>query len=107
MRFLLWDQPSWVKNHPNAYGHTTQGYAKRGERGFAKQQFFVECLNPVEELLWFGDLIKYQLLRFTPPKGITTEETQKRQQILSQLGTAGGLACSRDGILTPNSDFSQ
>ncbi len=105
LRFLLWDRQSWVKKHPKDYQRTTKSHAKFGQKSFAKQQFFVQCLNPAEELLWFGDLIKYRLLQEAIPRNITPKDAQKRQQILAQLGTTKGLSCTRDGVLTPERDF--
>ncbi|BCL83922.1 hypothetical protein ccbrp13_63870 [Ktedonobacteria bacterium brp13] len=105
LRFMLWDPQSWVKKHPEDYQRCTKGAAKYGQKRFSKQQFFVQCLNPAEELLWFGDLVKYRLFHAIQPLNITLEDAQQRQRILAQFGTVQGLACSRDGILTPGHDF--
>ncbi len=105
MRFKLWDRQSWVKKHPEDYQRSLKQYAKIGVEAFAQQQFFVECLNPAEDLLWFGDLIKYRLFRWNPPPNMTREDTHRRLLILRYLGTSHGLACSRDGVLTPSRDL--
>lgn len=105
LHFLLWDRQSWVKAHPMDYRSTTRRYADRGIEEFAHPQFFVQCLDSPKELLWFGDLIKYRLFQETPPRNMVPEDAQQRQQILSQMGTVSGLACSRDGVLTPGNDL--
>jgi hypothetical protein len=105
LRFLLWDRRTWVKKHPNDYGDTLKYYADRGIEEFAEPQFFVQCLNPASELLWFGDLIKYRLLQGEMPLNITPEDAQQRRQRLLLLGTVQGLTCKRIGILTPANDF--
>jgi hypothetical protein len=86
LRFLLWDRRSWVKHHPNDYLSDIKRHAARGMRGLGKPQYFVQCLNPADELLWFGDLIKYRLLQNDIPRNITPEDARQRQQILAQLG---------------------
>jgi hypothetical protein len=105
LRFLLWDQQSWVQAHPKDYQKTTRSDAKLGKRWFAKRHFFVQCLNPAEELLWFGNIIKYRLLQYQAPLNITSEDNQQRQQIIAQLGKTQGLSCSGNGMLTPGRDF--
>jgi hypothetical protein len=105
LRFLLWDRKTWVLKHPNDYKAATQRLAKRGIEEFAEPLFFVECLNPPEDLLWFGDLIKYRLLQKRIPAGMSPEYAQQRQQLLAQIGTVEGLYCTRNGILTPEHDF--
>jgi hypothetical protein len=106
LHFLLWDRRSWVKQHPSDYQSAAiKRKADRGIGEFAKPQFFVQCLNPADELLWFGDLIKYRLLQRDMPGNITPEDARQRQQILAQLGIVRGLSCTRDGILTPAQDL--
>lgn len=105
LRFLLWDRRTWVLKHPNDYGLSSKRRATRSIGEFAEQQFFVECLNPAEELLWFGDLIKHRLLQKKSPQNMAPEDAKLRQQILARLGAESGLSCSRDGILTPGNDL--
>ena len=106
LRFLLWDRRTWVKKHPNDYHSSSiKRRATRGIGEFTEPQFFIQCLNPADELLWFGDLIKYRLFQRKSPQNITPEDAQQRLQILAQLGTALGLSCTRAGILTPAHDF--
>ncbi len=104
LRFLLWNRQSWVLKHPKDYGDTVKRNAELGIEEFARAQFFVQCLNTAEELLWFGNLIKYRLLQREIPQNIAPEDTQQRQQFLVQLGIASGLQCRRAGILTPAQD---
>lgn len=106
LRFRLWDRQFWVQMHPEAYDRKTTRHANRGLKGFATRQFFVECLNPAEELLWFGDLIKYRLL-LSCPQNMTQLEAQHRQLLLDRLGTTVGLNSSRNGILTPSLDLTR
>ncbi len=105
LHFLLWDRRTWIKKHPDDYQYTTRHNADLGIEEFATPQFFVQCLNPAEELLWFGDLIKYRLLHKDMPLHITPEDAQQRQQLLSQLRTVNGLPCFLDGMLTPGHDL--
>lgn len=105
LRFLLWDRRSWVLKHPDDYEYSIKRNAERGIEEFAEPQFFVQCLNPAEELLWFGDLIKYRLLQKCVPLNITAEDAERRLQILLQFGTIHGLCCKRDGMLTPAQDL--
>lgn len=107
LRFRLWDLRSWVKEHSKSYSRATRGDAKNGKKGFAKQQFFIECLNPAEELLWFGDLIKYRIFHQQEPGSISPEDAQHRRQILAQIGTVLGLTCAHRGVLTPGPDLSK
>jgi hypothetical protein len=105
LRFLLWDRQSWVKKHPDDYQSTIKRKANLGIGEFTEPQFFVECLNPAEELLWFGDLIKYRLFQEGTPQNISREDAELRHLLLSQVGVVSGLSCFRDGILTPAQDF--
>lgn len=107
LHFLLWDRRSWVKHHPNEYQSAVRRNADRGVGELAKPQYFVECLNPAKELLWFGDLIKYRLLQRDRPENLPPEDARQRQQILAKLGIVRGLACTRNGILTPAQDLTQ
>ncbi len=102
LHFRLWNRRTWVLKHPNDYWYYATHRAElEAEEVSEEPQFFVECLNRPEELLWFGDLIKYRLLRQTMPYNITPEDAKMRQHILGQLGTTHGLFCKRDGLLTP------
>jgi len=105
LHFVLWDRQSWVKAHAKSYGVSLVRYAKQCRHEFATQQFFVECLNPAKELLWFGDLIKCRLFQINEPRRITPEDGQRRKEILGQFGTVLGLRSSRDGILAPAEDL--
>lgn len=93
LRFLLWDHASWVQAHPKNYHQSSRSNAKSGKERFAEQMFFVECLNPAEELLWFGDLIQYRLFQYEQPRNITPEDIQQRRRILAQFGVNYGLSC--------------
>jgi|SRR6266487_501546 len=107
LHFVLWDRRSWVKAHPKDYSSRTKRNAKQCRDEFATQQFFVQCLNPANELLWFGDLIKCRLFQINEPRRMTPEDAQHRKEILAQFGTILGLKSSRDGILAPAEDLSR
>jgi hypothetical protein len=105
LRFLLWNRKTWVLKHPDDYQYAIKHKAALGIAEFAQPQFFIQCLNPAEELLWFGDLIKYRLLQQKVPRNITPEDAERRRDLLSQVGMATGFSCSRDGLLTPAHDL--
>jgi hypothetical protein len=54
----------------------------------------------MEDLLWFGDLIKYRVLQ-KPPLNMSAEQRREREVHLSRLGLQDGLICCRPGLLTP------
>ncbi len=77
LHFLLWNRRTWVLKHPNDYWYYATHRAElEAEEVSEEPLFFVECLNPAEELLWFGDLVKYRLLRHTVPYNITPDVTE-------------------------------
>lgn len=89
--FIVWDRPRFVLAHEQSYGLR----ARRRAQKQAKEQvsepdsYFLEfvraeSLHPTEEQtssdgpLWFGDLLRYGLLRDNPFRG--KEEELKRQR---------------------------
>jgi hypothetical protein len=109
MKFLLWDRRSWVIKHRDDYDPTTRKDAEnqRAEFAPAVESFFVQFLGPVEDLLWFGDVIKYRLLQDNTPRRLSQEDVQHRKDLLGMLGVSTGLTISRGCLLTPGLDFSQ
>src|SRR5258708_5977826 len=109
MKFLLWDRRSWVIKHRDDYDPTTRYEAEnqRAEFAPAVESFFVQFLGPVEDLLWFGDIIKYRLLQDNAPRRLSQVDAQHRKDLLGMLGVSAGLTISRGCLLTPGLDFSQ
>jgi hypothetical protein len=98
LHFLLWDRPSFVLSHADQYSAGTVWEAQRRVRGFRPERnhFFLEFLgaemgtNSTEtrdphKLLWFGDLLRYDLLCMGPGAG-AQEETQRKQEYLHSWG---------------------
>jgi hypothetical protein len=108
MKFLLWNRRSWVMKHRDDYDRTTQQEAEKQCEEFAPavENFFVQFLGPVEDLLWFGDIIKYRLLQDDTPRRLSQEDMQRRKDLLGMLGVSTGLSISRDCLLTPRKDRS-
>ena len=109
MKFLLWDRRSWVINHNDDYDPTTRKEAKNQYAEFAPavESFFVQFLGPIQDFLWFGEVIKYRLLQERTPRGLSQEDVQHRKDLLGMLGVSNGLTITRDGFLTPGLDLSR
>ena len=98
LHFLLWDRYTFVQSHANQYCAGTQWEARRRVRGFRPERnhFFLEfvgtemgtntdgALDP-HKLLWFGDLLRYNLLCMGPSTG-EQEEMQQKQEYLHSWG---------------------
>ena len=104
MKFLLWDRRSWVLRHIDEYDTTTRHEARSQRNEFSPgvESFFVQFLGPAEDLLWFGDVIKYRLLHDETPRGLSQENLQRRKELLEILGVSTGLAVNRECILAPS-----
>lgn len=61
-------------------------------------------LLPAEDLLWFGELIRYRVLHVIPAQ-MSPEDEQQRMRILDSLCIphSSGLRCPHPDILTPDS----
>ncbi len=107
MQFCLWDFGQWVIGHADHYspGHVQCARLEREEFVPDKREFFVEFLGPEEDLLWIGEMIKYGLLQANTTLGMSSEDIQRRKDLLESLGKFTGLSCTRDGLLTPHSGF--
>ena len=96
--FIVWDRPRFVLANPQHYQARTIAKAKAA----AKQQFFepdayflefvrAEALQPMEKEvtsigpLWFGDLLRYGLLRDDPFRG-DQQEVERRRTYLESWG---------------------
>jgi len=105
LSFLLWDRRSWVLSHQNDYSSTTINEAKNRLKEFAKQQFFLQFLSPVDDLFWFGHLIKYRVHQMRATT-LNSDEEHRRNQLLQELGLTNGLECRRPGLLSPGQELS-
>lgn len=98
LHFLLWDRPTFVQSHADQYSSATVWEAQRRIRGYhpERNHFFLEfvgaqmgangdaVLDP-HKLLWFGDLLRYDLLCMGPSTG-APEEMQQKQEYLHSWG---------------------
>jgi hypothetical protein len=98
--FIVWDRPHFVLAHQEQYQHSAFFRAKRQIRQRDSKPFFyfLECVK-AEQLahpetpaacagdgpLWFGDLIRYGLLRDGPFRG-EPEELQRQRSYLESWG---------------------
>lgn len=105
LSFLLWDRRSWVLSHPNDYSFTTINEAKNRLKEFTKQQFFLQFLSPIEDLFWFGHLIKYRVHQMAATT-LNPDEARRRTQLLQEIGLKNGLECRRPGLLSPGQELS-
>lgn len=96
LHFCLWDRYSFLERHIDLYKDTAQKEYRRKVRGLApeKNHFFLEFLyaedlkdgtHDPNALLWFGDLLQYNLLG-TGPRWGTPEEIERRQDYLRNWG---------------------
>ncbi len=98
LHFLLWDRRSFVQAHAEQYSKAAVWEARRQIRGFRSERnhFFLELVgtetltdaepsvNP-DTLLWFGDILRYELFSEGPLLG-TQEEIQRKQDYLRSWG---------------------
>ena len=98
LHFLLWDRPQFVLAHASAYGTTTRQTARRQLR-YAESHhphYFLEFVGArtrenaaagpdPEALLWFADLLRYQVLGTQPQYG-SQEERERKQAYLRSWG---------------------
>ena len=98
LHFCLWDRVSFAEKHMSLYQNQS---ALRRDLGTEtntfspeKKHFFLEFVHTEhltektvdpDQLLWFGDLLRYDLLGSGPVKG-TAEEIQQKQEYLRSWG---------------------
>ncbi len=98
LHFLLWDRYTFVQRHADQYSAGTVWEARRKIRGFRPERnhFFLEfvgtkmgtndsCPLDLHKLLWFGDILRYDLLCMGPGTG-KQEEIQQKQEYLHSWG---------------------
>jgi integrase len=94
--FRLWDRYTFFENHTDHYLRTTRREYERKTHAFAPERnhFFLEFLHARDiergtddrdALLWFGDILRYNLIG-SAPKCSTAEERQRRQEYLRSWG---------------------
>jgi hypothetical protein len=107
LQFRLWDFRQWVIGHADDYDPKYVRNARGWREEFVpdKREFFVEFLGSEEDLLWFGEVVKYGLFQANTPCAISPENVQRRKELLENLGISYGLSCTRDGLLTPHLGF--
>ncbi len=102
LHFVLWDRPSYVINHADQYAKSVVSAARSGANAFnaGRNHYFLEFLGiedcsdtssalRADELLWFGDLLKLDLLCSGPIRG-TEEEVKRKQDYLRSWGYEDG-----------------
>jgi len=104
LRFRLWDRRSWGLAHLDRYDRGIGLDIRKGQESYApgKGMLFVEFLGPPEDLLWFGDIVAWGLLR---TYSVTTARHNAayatRKQRARDLGAPMGFVTSRAGLLFP------
>ena len=102
LNFLLWDRPSFVLSHAHAYSKDTVRRAQHRREAYAPEQnhYFLEFVGAddlsreevpprdPDALLWFGDLLRYEVLGEQPHHG-HTEMGSPRQEYLRTWGYGG------------------
>ena len=102
LHFILWDRPSFVISHADHYNKDVANKAKRRAGPFSAERdhYFLEFLGAdipsntssdlqPDALLWFGDLLKYDLLCNGPISG-PEEEVKRKQDYLRSWGYEDG-----------------
>jgi hypothetical protein len=89
LSFRIWDYTTWILAHPENYQASAKSKARtrlKLQQGGAHAEVFVEFLSPVEDLLWFGDLVKYRALQ-KPPWNMSGEQKREREVLMGKLPT--------------------
>jgi hypothetical protein len=96
LHFKLWDRYTFAEKHADQYHRCSRGQCRRRVGSFApeKNNLFLEFTQASsledgsqdsDALLWFGDLLRYNLLGHAPLCG-TAEEIQQAQAYLRNWG---------------------
>ena len=102
LRFTLWTQRQYVLRHEGGFSHNTvwEARTQRGPYRHAREAYFVEFHGPVEELLWFGDLIRDRLLA-----SLTSCSDDERKALAAEAGSKYGYNANRPGLLVPRREL--
>jgi hypothetical protein len=98
LHFVVWDRPRFVLAHQNHYqAHTiAKAKAQANQQIFETGDYFLEFVRtdplqlmekdaPQDGPLWFGDLLRYGLLRDDPFRG-DQQEVERRRTYLESWG---------------------
>jgi len=93
---VLWDRHSWAEAHldRSTPGHRGDVDRRRGAYGPRRNALFVQCLNPPDDLLWFGQILAAGAL------GATRFNSGRRSKT-STVDEPGGFFTERTGLLNP------
>ncbi len=103
LHFILWDRPSFILAHSQQYSKVSINEMKRKTGGYSAERnhYFLEFVgmeplsdtsarpDPDGPLLWFADLLRYDLLCMGPVSG-TEEEVERKQRYLQSWGYEAG-----------------
>lgn len=103
LHLVVWDKASWVQHHPDRYSPELRQMARdhQGTYSSSKRRLFVQLDGPVEDLLWFGDIVEHGLLQAFSYAGPKTPKYKARWQLARDYGTSAGFRCSAVGLLNP------
>ena len=115
LHFILWDRPSFVIAHSEQYAKTSLSVARRQRKGIHPPEhhhYFLEFVRAEmlsdaspdsgsDTLLWFEDLLRYDLLAIHAIYG-TEEEVKRKQAYLHSWGYEAELGEERCPFRTGN-----
>ncbi len=99
LRCTLWSRRTWAEANLSRLGRGAreEWTYKMGTYAPESNHYFLQCHNEPGELLWFGDVIASDLLRFLySPKSSKTHVERAMA-----LGVPGGCSTGRSGLLGP------
>lgn len=101
MNWVLWDKPTWVRDHSDRYSEDIVRVARAGQGCYSQERncFFVQFDGRASDCLWFGDLIEHRAMKAFSKDGMHKEKYQERWEYVRQLGFSNGCACERSGLL--------
>jgi hypothetical protein len=105
MRFTAWSPSSWVMAHESDYVATTvKKHSNRPPLQPQTNQLFLQFMEPASDLLWFGDLVKHDLLQ-NLKEHQSTSTYQQRLALAQEWGHKSGVATTASGLLNPGGGF--
>ncbi len=110
LHFRLWDRYSFLREHADLYSDPVHRQCDLKQRGFAPEKnfHFLEFVHAERlqdgqcdplGLLWFGDLLHYDLLGSNAQSG-TPEEIERKQSYLKSWGYEADAGKGRQPFLT-------